>query len=101
MQAAIMQAIASETPDDELPYALQDIMREVNVNFLDSKLVRAYGEIARVMKEDLELAKANCNEIQFENGQLSSELEAMPALDVESCNKKLEDLEDETDETDE
>ena len=101
MQAAIMQAIASETPDDELPYALQDIMREVNVNFLDSKLVRAYGEIARVMKEDLELAKANGNEIQFENGQLSSELEAMPALDVESCDKKLEDLEDETDETDE
>ena len=82
MQTAIMQAIASETPDNELPYALQDIMREVNVNFLDSKLVRAYGEIARIMKEDLELAKVQGNEIQFKNGQLSSELEAMPTIDI-------------------
>ncbi len=82
MQTAIMQAIASETPDDELPYALQDIMREVNINFLDSKLVRAYGEIARIMKEDLELAKVQGNEIQFKNGQLSSELEAMPTIDI-------------------
>lgn len=82
MQTAIMQAIASETPDNELPYALQDIMREVNINFLDSKLVRAYGEIARIMKEDLELAKVQGNEIQFKNGQLSSELEAMPTIDI-------------------
>lgn len=83
MQTAIMQAIAAETPDNELPYALQDIMREVNINFLDSKLVRAYGEIARIMKEDLELAKLHGNEIQFSNSQLSSELEAMPTVDIE------------------
>lgn len=82
MQTAIMQAIAAETPDNELPYALQDIMREVNINFLDSKLVRAYGEIARIMKEDLELAKIQGNEIQFKNSQLSSELEAMSTIDL-------------------
>lgn len=82
MQTAIMQAIAAETPDEELPYALQDIMREVNINFLDSKLVRAYGEIARIMKEDLELAKIQGNEIQFKNSQLSSELEAMSTIDL-------------------
>jgi len=86
MQTAIMQAIATETPDEELPYALQDIMREVNVNFLDSKLVRAYGEIARIMKEDLELAKVQNNEIQFANSALSSELEAMPTVDLSSSN---------------
>lgn len=86
MQTAIMQAIATETPDEELPYALQDIMREVNVNFLDSKLVRAYGEIARIMKEDLELAKVQNNEIQFANSALSSELEAMPTIDLSSSN---------------
>ena len=81
-QTAIMQAIAAETPDEELPYALQDIMREVNINFLDSKLVRAYGEIDRIMKEDLELAKIQGNEIQFKNSQLSSELEAMSTIDL-------------------
>lgn len=86
MQTAIMQAIATGTPDEELPYALQDIMREVNVNFLDSKLVRAYGEIARIMKEDLELAKVQNNEIQFANSALSSELEAMPTIDLSSSN---------------
>ena len=86
MQTAIMQAIATETPDEELPYALQDIMREVNVNFLDSKLVRAYGEIARIMKEDLELAKVQNNEIQFANSALSSELEAMPTVDLSSSD---------------
>lgn len=83
MQTAIMQAIAANTPDDELPYAMQDIMREVNVNFLDSKLVRAYGEIAKIMKEDLELAKISNNEIQFANGDLTSELETMPAIETE------------------
>lgn len=94
MQTAIMQAIATETPDEELPYALQDIMREVNINFLDSKLVRAYGEIARIMKEDLELAKVQGKEIQFSNCQLSSELEAMPAMDVTENNSDLDDLEE-------
>lgn len=93
MQTAIMQAIATETPDSELPYAIQDIMREVNINFLDSKLVRAYGEIARIMKEDLELAKVNGNEIQFKNGQLSSELEMMP--DVETTEIKTDIKEEE------
>lgn len=87
MQTAIMQAIAAETPDNELPYALQDIMLEVNINFLDSKLVRAYGEIARIMKEDLELAKVQGNEIQFAGGQLSSELEAMPTIDIEGSSQ--------------
>ena len=94
MQTAIMQAIAQNTPDDELPYAMQDIMREVNVNFLDSKLVRAYGEIARIMKEDLELAKAHSNEIQFAGGQLSSELEAMPTIDIKPEQRTVEDEED-------
>ena len=82
MQTSIMQAVAMNTPDDELPYAIQDIMRDVNVNFLDSKLVRAYGEIARIMKEDLELAKINNKEIKFANGRLTSELEAMPSPDA-------------------
>ena len=92
MQTAIMQAIATETDDNELPYAIQDIMREVNVNFLDSKLVRAYGEISRIMKEDLELAKAHDNEIQFANSELTSELENMPnsVLDVEAASKSEE-----------
>lgn len=96
MQTAIMQAIATETDDNELPYAIQDIMREVNVNFLDSKLVRAYGEIARIMKEDLELAKAHDNEIQFANSELTSELENMPnsVLDVEPTSK-IEEFESE------
>lgn len=99
MQTAIMQAIAASTPDDELPYAMQDIMREVNVNFLDSKLVRAYGEIAKIMKEDLELAKISNNEIQFTNGDLTSELEAMPAIDVEQTeNSNVEDEYGETEE---
>lgn len=89
MQTAIMQAIAAETPDDELPYAIQDIMREVNINFLDSKLVRAYGEIARIMKEDLELAKVHGNEIQFKNCQLSSELESMPSVEFDNNNVDL------------
>ena len=103
MQTAIMQAIAAETPDEELPYAIQDIMREVNINFLDSKLVRAYGEIARIMKEDLELAKVHGNEIQFSNGQLSSELEAMPTVEISSSetdcpisNNNVEEFENET-----
>ena len=90
MQTSIMQAVAMNTPDDELPYAIQDIMRDVNVNFLDSKLVRAYGEIARIMKEDLELAKINNKEIKFANGRLSSELEAMPtpdAIDIKEGNE--------------
>lgn len=98
MQTAIMQAIATETPDEELPYALQDIMREVNVNFLDSKLVRAYGEIARIMKEDLELAKVQNNEIQFANSALSSELEAMPTVDLSSSdygNVNVEEVDEE------
>ena len=96
MQTAIMQAIASETPDEELPYAIQDIMREVNINFLDSKLVRAYGEIARIMKEDLELAKIQGNEIQFKDCQLSSELEAMPSVITDiPTNKDVEELENE------
>lgn len=99
MQTAIMQAIAASTPDDELPYAMQDIMREVNVNFLDSKLVRAYGEIAKIMKEDLELAKISNNEIQFANGDLTSELEAMPAIDVgQTENPNVEDEYGETEE---
>lgn len=98
MQTAIMQAIAQNTPDDELPYAMQDIMREVNVNFLDSKLVRAYGEIARIMKEDLELAKVQNNEIQFAPGGLSSELEDMKTVEVCSEDRNVEDNygEDET-----
>ena len=90
MQTSIMQAVAMNTPDDELPYAIQDIMRDVNVNFLDSKLVRAYGEIARIMKEDLELAKINNKEIKFANGRLTSELEAMPspdAIDIKAGNE--------------
>ena len=99
MQTAIMQAIAAETPDTELPYALQDIMREVNVNFLDSKLVRAYGEIARIMKEDLELAKVHGNEIQFSNGELSSELEAMPTVDIGDNQMNSHDVEEVEDET--
>lgn len=99
MQTAIMQAIAAETPDTELPYALQDIMREVNVNFLDSKLVRAYGEIARIMKEDLELAKVHGNEIQFSNGELSSELEAMPTVDIGDNQLNSHDVEEVEDET--
>lgn len=99
MQTAIMRAIAASTPDDELPYAMQDIMREVNVNFLDSKLVRAYGEIAKIMKEDLELAKISNNEIQFANGDLTSELEAMPAIDVgQTENPNVEDEYGETEE---
>ena len=99
MQTAIMQAIAAETPDAELPYALQDIMREVNVNFLDSKLVRAYGEIARIMKEDLDLAKVHGNEIQFSNGELSSELEAMPTVDIGDNQMNSHDVEEVEDET--
>ena len=90
MQTSIMRAVAMNTPDDELPYAIQDIMRDVNVNFLDSKLVRAYGEIARIMKEDLELAKINNKEIKFANGRLTSELEAMPspdAIDIKEENE--------------
>ena len=90
MQTSIMRAVAMNTPDDELPYAIQDIMRDVNVNFLDSKLVRAYGEIARSRKEDLELAKINNKEIKFANGRLTSELEAMPspdAIDIKEENE--------------
>lgn len=101
MQTAIMQAIAQDTPDDELPYAMQDIMREVNVNFLDSKLVRAYGEIAKVMKEDLELAKTQGNEIKFVNNRLGSELEDMPTIEVDPNDSKLtsnHNVEDEDDE---
>lgn len=104
MQTSIMQAVAMNTPDDELPYAIQDIMRDVNVNFLDSKLVRAYGEIARIMKEDLELAKINNKEIKFTNGRLTSELEAMPSPDTidikedeegnENENENLEEFEE-------
>lgn len=95
MQAAIMQAIATDTPDEELPYAIQDIMREVNINFLDSKLVRAYGEIARIMKEDLELAKVQGNEIQFVESNLSSELEAMPTIDIKEEEQNVEEFENE------
>lgn len=101
MQTAIMQAIAQDTPDEELPYAMQDIMREVNVNFLDSKLVRAYGEIAKVMKEDLELAKTQGNEIKFVNNRLGSELEDMPTIEVDPNDSKLtsnHNVEDEDDE---
>ena len=65
-------------------------MRDVNVNFLDSKLVRAYGEIARIMKEDLELAKINNKEIKFTNGRLSSELEAMPTPDTIDIKEDVE-----------
>lgn len=91
MQTAIMQAIAATTNDDELPYAVQDIMREVNINFLDSKLVRAYGELARIMKEDLELAKHANNEIQFTPDGLASELESMPTIEVEPGSDHIND----------
>lgn len=82
MQVNIMRVINSTCPDSDLPDALSDIMREVNVSFLDSKLVRAYGEIAKVMKEDLDLAKADSKRINFAAGGLSSELEDMESIDV-------------------
>lgn len=82
MQINIMRVINCTSPDSDLPDALSDIMREVNVSFLDSKLVRAYGEIAKVMKEDLDLAKADSKRINFAAGGLSSELEDMESIDV-------------------
>lgn len=82
MQINIMRVINSTCPDSDLPDALADIMREVNVSFLDSKLVRAYGEIAKVMKEDLDLSKADSKRINFAAGGLSSELEDMDSIDV-------------------
>lgn len=82
MQVSILQIINNTTCDSELPFALADILREVNVSFLDSKLVRAYGEIAKVMKEDLDLAKADSKRINFTAGNLSSELEAMESIEI-------------------
>lgn len=86
MQTSILQIISSTTDDDELPYAIQEIIREVNVNFLDSKLVRAYGEIAKVMKEDSELANTENNEIRFVKNGLTSELEEMD--DIKACDTR-------------
>lgn len=93
MQTNVMQIIADTTGDEELPYAIQDIMREVNVNFLDSKLVRAYGEIAKIMKEDSDLAKVKDNEIRFVNNALTSELEEMET-EIKREKNNIKEVED-------
>ena len=75
MQSYIMQAIADVTDDDALPFAVQDLLRDLNVSFLDSKLVRAYGELSRVLKEDSDFAEKMAVEIQFAAGELTAEFE--------------------------
>ena len=72
MQTSIMQAVAMNTPDDELPYAIQDIMRDVNVNFLDSKQIEHRGEIVyRVFLRNVE----NKNEEQLRLNTMYNNLE--------------------------
>lgn len=87
IQTAILETIVEHTDNDELPYAVQDIIREINVNFLDSKLIRAYGDIAKIMKEDLEIAKVSSKEILFSNGDLTSELESLPTIKTDNVTK--------------
>ena len=77
IQTDIMRCVAENTSDEELPYAIQDVIKDINVNFLDSKLVRAYGEISKVMKEDLDIAKQRDTGISFGSSELSSELEEL------------------------
>ena len=76
MQMLMMQILADSASGEELPYVIADIVKDINVGFLDSKLVRAYGEIAKVMKEDSVMAKDLANNIHFDSPkELTMDLE--------------------------
>lgn len=87
MQVMMLKVIADSSTNDDLPYAVADLVKDVNVGFLDSKLVRAYGEISKFMREDIEVSRDMSNRVEFTVSK---------ALDIED----IEDI-DELDELDE
>ena len=98
MQTLMMKLLADSASSEELPYVIADIIKDINVGFLDSKLVRAYGEIAKVMKEDSVIAKDLANNMQFISPpELTMDLE-IDVDDVVVINNVGQDVHDEPDE---
>ena len=65
MQVMMLKVIADSSTSEDLPYAVSDLVKDVNVGFLDSKLVRAYGEISKFMRDDLETSRDMSNRVEF------------------------------------
>lgn len=65
MQVMMLKVISDSSTNEDLPYAVADLVKDVNVGFLDSKLVRAYGEISKFMREDMEVSRDMSNRVEF------------------------------------
>lgn len=89
MQVMMLKVIADSSTNDDLPYAVADLVKDVNVGFLDSKLVRAYGEISKFMRDDMEVSRDMSNRVEFTVSKaltvddLGDELDELDELDVE------------------
>lgn len=85
MQVMMLKVISDSSTNEDLPYAVADLVKDVNVGFLDSKLVRAYGEISKFMRDDMEVSRDMSNRVEFTVSK---------ALTID------DEADDETDETD-
>lgn len=65
MQVMMLKVISDSSTNEDLPYAVADLVKDVNVGFLDSKLVRAYGEISKFMRDDMEVSRDMSNRVEF------------------------------------
>lgn len=106
MQMLMMKLLADSASSAELPYIIADIVKDINVGFLDSKLVRAYGEIAKVMKEDSVMAKDLANNMHFDSPKeltMDLEVDGDDVIDINDVvtgdlNEDEDDVHDEHDE---
>ena len=94
MQIAMTKMVSEASDDDALPYDIKDMVDSVNVGFLDSKLVRAYGEIAKVLKADIELTKERDTQIQFIDS-FESDTDSNIQGDEKSYGKENDEQDDE------
>lgn len=94
MQITMTKMVSEASDDDALPYDIKDMVDSVNVGFLDSKLVRAYGEIAKVLKADIELTKERDTQIQFIDS-FESDTDSNIQGDEKSYGKENDEQDDE------